>query len=331
MQKAAIVILNYNGVAQLRKFIPSVVSFSSFDIVVIDNASTDASLDFLRKNFPQIKLEQLPENLGFAGGYTKGLGNLRGRYEYYILLNSDVEVTPLWDSELITWLENNPEVVAVQPKILKYDQKDFFEHAGAAGGFLDELGYPFCRGRIFETLESDKGQYEEDIRVDWTSGACMAVRSEMFHLFGGFDPLFFSHMEEIDLCWRWRNHGYPLYCLPKVQVFHVGGATLSPTHPRKTFLNFRNSLFLLRKNLDKWEYRKIYLKRILLDLLAAFVFLLRGLPSHSKAVIKAHIGFHKFKNKLHNSGKKSKKIGTMGVSSILWEYYLLGKKKFSEI
>ncbi|TVP47110.1 MAG: glycosyltransferase family 2 protein [Mongoliibacter sp.] len=331
MQKAAIVILNYNGSAFLRRFLPFVVKYSIYDIIVIDNASTDDSVSFLKNEFPRVIRQVLLKNFGFAEGYNKGLDYLKGRYQYYILLNSDVEVTPSWDEGLIQFLESNPHAAAVQPKILSEKDKKKFDHAGAAGGYLDSLGYPFCRGRILSHLEEDEGQYNQNVNVDWVSGACMAIRADLFHQFRGFDPLFFAHMEEIDLCWRLRNQNHNLYYIYKVSVYHVGGGTLSKSNPFKTYLNFRNSLFTLRKNLNTQVFYKIYCCRIFLDLVAAVVFLFKGLWKDSKSVLNAHIDFHKSKKKLQIPINPSKKVGNTKVKSILWEYYLLGKKKFSEI
>lgn len=331
MQKAAIVILNYNGKSHLQRFLPSVVDHSIYDVIVIDNASTDGSLPFLKTHYPDLKHYVLSENYGFADGYNRGLAKLQGQYQYYVLLNSDVEVTPLWDQNLIQWLDVNPNSAAVQPKILSFSNKQVFDHAGAAGGYLDALGYPYCRGRMLSYLEKDEGQYDQDVAVDWTSGACMAIRANLFHQLGGFDPLFFAHMEEIDLCWRLRNQNYELHFLHKVKVFHVGGATLSRSNPFKTYLNFRNSLFTLKKNLTLSVFYRIYFCRVFLDLLAASVFLFRGLYGDSKSVIKAHVDFHGQKEKTQKPASQAQKVSNSKIKSILWEYYLLGNKKFSKI
>lgn len=331
MQKAAIVILNYNGKEYLSRFLPSVVHHSIYEIVVVDNASTDNSVTFLKARFPDVKCHVLSTNFGFAGGYNKGLEIINGQYQYYILLNSDVEVTPFWDQKLIQWLEENQGSAAVQPKILSFPNRQFFDHAGAAGGYLDALGYPFCRGRILSHLEKDQGQYDQNVPVDWVSGACMAIRADLYHQFEGFDPLFFAHMEEIDLCWRLRNQNHEIHYIYNVSVFHVGGGTLPKSNPFKTYLNFRNSLFTLKKNLTTWVFYKMYFIRVFLDLLAAAVFLLTGLWGDVKSVFRAHVDFHRMNKKLQKPKIKSPKESHSKVKSILWEYYLLRKKKFSQI
>ncbi len=332
MERAAIVILNYNGKEMLQKFLPSVIRLSAFPVYVADNASTDGSVDFLKNDFPDVRLLLLDRNYGFADGYNKALQKIRGEFEYNILLNSDVEVTPSWDTKLISWLISHPDVVALQPKILSFQNPGYFDHAGAGGGFLDELGYPYCRGRLFETLEKDNGQYDDIIPVEWASGACMAVKAEEYHKYGGFDVRFFAHMEEIDLCWRWRSHGKKIYYHGGVLIRHVGAATLSKSNPKKTFLNFRNSLLMLHNNLPEGEFVRVYGKRVLLDVLAAVTFVMQGKMPHATAVAKAHRSF--FTLKSHKSDLapkltmgKSKK----GVKSIVWEYYFKGIKKYSAL
>ena len=333
MQKAAIVILNYNGEEMLRRYLPSVISFSTFPIIVADNASTDGSMELLAEHFPQVRTLKLPQNNGFAGGYNEALENIKEEFEYCILLNSDIQITNSWDYELIDFLESNKDFVAVQPKITSIQNQGYFDHAGAGGGFLDELGYPYCRGRIFESVEKDLGQYDDFVEVDWTSGACMAVRSRSFQDFGGFDSRFFAHMEEIDLCWRFRSAGFKLGYIGKVEVQHLGGATLSRSNPRKTYLNFRNSLLMLHKNLMGSNFVMKYLVRILLDVLASMVFLIKGQKSNAKAVIEAHADFHKMKKMdftdsmaLNLPSKSNHKI-----KSILWHYYVRKKRKFTEL
>jgi GT2 family glycosyltransferase len=331
MRKAAIVILNYNGINTLQKFLPSVVAHSTFEIIVADNNSADDSIDFLKHEFPDIALIVLDQNYGFAGGYTQALKQIEGKYQYYILLNSDVEVTADWDANLIEWLETNPETAAVQPKILSAIHQDYFDHAGAAGGYLDSLGYPYCRGRIFTQIEKDQGQYNDVAAVDWTSGACMAVQAKLFHEYGGFDPLFFAHMEEIDFCWRLRNDGWKLQYLYSIAVYHQGGATLSRSNPFKTLLNFRNSLLTLKKNQSPVEFRKTYLKKIALDILAALVFAFRGQLKDAVAVLRAHGQFLSLRNQLVENKGNTVPSSFPTIRSILWEYYLLGKRKFSEL
>jgi GT2 family glycosyltransferase len=327
MLKAAIVILNYNGQDTLRQFLPSVIKYSKFPVYVADNASSDNSRTLLRSDFPEVNLISLNENFGFAGGYNKALAQIRNKYTYYILLNSDVEVTDAWDSDLIACLQANKGFAGVQPKILSYNDPDYFEHAGAGGGFIDGFGYPYCRGRFFDTLEKDSGQYDDDITVDWVSGACMAIRADLFHDSGGFDAAFFAHMEEIDWCWRMRCQGHEFKYIGKVKVYHLGGATLARSNPRKTYLNFRNNLSTLKKNLPKATWIRIYLARIFLDLLAALVFFLRGGKEHAKMVIKAHKDFGENKKEVHSTyNKQCKRNGTIHL--LLLEYYIKGRKNF---
>ncbi|MFD2201799.1 glycosyltransferase family 2 protein [Shivajiella indica] len=329
MQKAAIVILNYNGGETLRKFLPSVIRYSKFPIIIADNASEDHSLEVLEK-FPEVQVIRLDKNYGFAGGYTRVLESFKGNYQYYILLNSDVEVTENWDSGLIDWLDSHPDVAALQPKILSYPRPDNFDHAGAGGGFLDVFGYPYCRGRFFDHIEKDEGQYDDDLMVDWTSGACMAIREEAFHKGKGFDGDYFAHMEEIDLCWRLRRMGYSLYYTGSVKVYHVGGATLSPSNPQKTYLNFRNSLLTLRKNLPNLYWSAIYISRIFLDMLASTVFFFKNEKKHSKMIIKAHLDFLKMHKKYEK--ELGPRIPPRGrVRFLLWNFYIMGKRKYTEV
>ncbi|MCH7403580.1 glycosyltransferase family 2 protein [Belliella kenyensis] len=333
MREAAIVILNYNGEEMLQRFLPSVLLHSTYPIIVADNASTDRSLKVLELNFPSVQILRMNSNAGFAGGYNEALRLLEGQYEFYILLNSDVEVTKQWDIDLIEYLKLNTKTCAVQPKITSALHPGYFDYAGAGGGFLDSLGYPYCRGRIFNTIERDNGQYDDSIRVDWSSGACMAVRSSDYHRANGFDDRFFAHMEEIDLCWRWRSMGKEIHYCGKVEVKHLGGGTLSRSNPKKTYLNFRNSLLMLDNNLRQSELLWKYLIRLVLDIIAAAVFLFQGKPHDAISVLKAHIGFLKLRNK--NSNKdvalKLPSRSTNNVASILWLYYIKGKKKFSQL
>src|SRR5690606_32957114 len=239
--KVAVVILNFNGAKLLKQFLPSVIKHtpSWCEIIVADNASTDNSLQVMKEYFPHIRIIPLSENTGFAGGYNRALKQVDA--EYYVLLNSDIEVTPQWVESVIQFMDANKDVAACQPKILAYHQKNEFEHAGASGGFMDYLGYPFCRGRLFNTLEKDSGQYNQPIEIFWATGACMFIRSNEYHAAGALDEYFFAHMEEIDLCWRLKRKGLRLFCIPQSQVFHVGGGTLHKSNPRKTYLNFRNN------------------------------------------------------------------------------------------
>lgn len=328
MAKTAIVILNYNGSAYLEKFLPGVIKHSTeADIYVADNASTDNSIELLKTNFPEVKLIVLSKNHGFAGGYNEALKSVKA--EYYLLLNSDVEVTSGWIQPLELFLDSNKGYAACQPKIKDYNHQALFEYAGACGGFIDFLGYPYCRGRIFDQVESDSGQYNDAIDIFWSSGACMLIRSETFHKSGGFDRDFFAHMEEIDLCWRIHSMGLKIRSIPESTVFHVGGGTLNKTSPFKTYLNFRNGLSLLIKNLPA---RKLILKlpvRIVLDWIAATKFLVEGKPQHAVAVTRAHmksiLWFPKNlrKRKLTSLAPKSKLM--------IFEYYIKGKKRFSDL
>lgn len=328
MAKTAVVILNYNGRAYLEKFLPGVIEHSSnADIYVADNASTDDSVEFLKASFPEVKRIELSKNHGFAGGYNEALNQVRSAY--YLLLNSDVEVSENWMESLEQFLDSHPEYAACQPKIKDYNHRALFEYAGACGGFIDFLGYPYCRGRIFDHLESDSGQYNDPIDIFWSSGACMLIRSEVFHSVGGFDKDFFAHMEEIDLCWRIHSSGFKIKSIPSSTVYHVGGGTLSKTNPFKTYLNFRNGLILLIKNLPASVLLLKLPARVLLDWVAAIKFLLEGKPKHSLAVVRAHlknlmwIGKSLKKRKLTSSTPKSKLV--------IFEYYIKRRKYFSDL
>ena len=270
MIKTAVVILNWNGEAMLRQFLPSVIACSCLEgteIYVADNASTDASCEVVEKEFPSVRLIRLDKNYGFADGYNYALQKIDA--EYAVLLNSDVEVTEGWLQPMVGYLDTHPETVACQPKIRAYRHRNLFEYAGASGGFIDRYGYPFCRGRIFENVEEDKGQYDEVIPVFWATGAALMIRLDVYRNVGGLDGRFFAHMEEIDLCWRLRSRGYQLVCIPSSTVYHVGGATLKKENPRKTFLNFRNNLLMLYKNLPEEELKPVMRVRTFLDYCAA--------------------------------------------------------------
>ena len=328
MTKVAIVILNYNGEHFLKKFLPTVIKHSeAAEIIVADNDSSDGSIDLMKSAFSNIKLILLPENYGFAGGYNEALKSVNA--EYFLLLNSDVEVESNWLDPLIDFMDSNLDYAACQPKIKDYNDKTRFEYAGASGGFIDSTGYPYCRGRIFDELEVDQGQYDDPIDVFWSSGACMMIRSNVFHELGGFDHDFFAHMEEIDLCWRIHSHGYKIKCLPSSVVYHVGGGTLGKSSPFKTYLNFRNGLSLLVKNLPKNSLFPIVLIRLFLDWAAAFKFILEANPKHSLAVIKAHWSFFRSFRMMF---KKRNRVSSLNTSSsILVQRFLRGKKKFSEL
>ncbi len=329
--KTAVVILNWNGRQLLEKFLPSVIAYSSeATIYVADNASTDDSVPFLKNNFPQIKILQNTENGGYAKGYNDALKNVDA--DVYVLLNSDVEVTENWLSPVIHHLKIHPEVVASQPKILDYKNKTHFEYAGAAGGFIDKYGYPYCRGRIFNTIEEDKGQYNDITEIFWASGACFFVKAEAFWEAGGFDEDYFAHQEEIDLCWRFHNKGLKVAYVGNSTVYHVGGATLKNSNPKKTFLNFRNSLFSLLKNAPKSKVVSLIIIRMILDGVAGIHFLLTFKPVHFFYILKAHLSFYtNFKNikrkRLNNN--KIKKYYT--VKLLLFSYFVKRKKSFNRL
>ncbi len=334
MSKVEIVILNWNGERFLKKFLPTVVQFADeAEIVVVDNDSKDNSLSFLRKNYPEhVKIITLAKNYGFAEGYNRGLEQITA--EYYILLNSDVEVTQNWWQPLIELLDKNPKIAAVQPKIRAFHNKDHFEYAGACGGFLDKYGYPFCRGRILDTIEKDEGQYDSPMKVFWASGAAMAVRASVFHEAGGFDANFFAHMEEIDLCWRMQRMGYSVYCEPKSVVYHVGGGTLPNDSPFKLYLNFRNNLAMLYKNLQRSELLSVFFVRMCLDGIAALRFLLGGNFKAVGSIWKAHLYFYRNFSRLAQQrkalAKASKKEVVRYEKSILWQYFVKKRRFFSK-
>ncbi len=288
----AIVILNYNGVHFLEKFLPKVIEYSPQSrIIVADNCSSDNSVIWLKTHFPLVEIIQLSKNYGFAEGYNQALGQIKN-VKYSILLNSDVEVSENWIFPLVDFLDKNITYIAVQPKILQYSQKIFFEYAGGAGGMIDFLGYPFCRGRIFERLEEDKGQYNDNKATFWATGACMVVRHEEFLNLGGFDGDFFAHMEEIDFCWRAKRAGYQVGFVADSKVWHVGGGTLQKSNPKKTFLNFRNNLAMLCKNLPLFRLFVTLFVRFFFDMLAMFVFLVKGKFGDAGAVLKAYFYFY---------------------------------------
>ena len=319
MTNVAVVILNYNGRAFLEKFLPSVIqNADGCEIVVANNASTDDSIEFLKSNYPNIRLIQNADNQGFAGGYNVALKQISS--EYYVLLNSDVEVTPNWIRPIIDLMTANKLIAACQPKIKNFYQKTHFEYAGAAGGYIDWLGYPFCRGRIFDSLEEDLGQYNDTKEVFWATGACMFVRAKVFHEMGGFDANFFAHMEEIDLCWRMKNAGNQIFYCADSTVFHVGGGTLHKSNPRKTFLNYRNGLAMLYKNLPTNKLVFTILLRLILDGISGIKLLLGGSFANFWAVIKAHFAFYAMIPKLER--KSPKEVSQIYQKSIVWEYFV---------
>ncbi|MBP1163671.1 MULTISPECIES: glycosyltransferase family 2 protein [unclassified Chryseobacterium] len=290
-KKLAVAILNWNGRNWLEKFLPGVVQFSqNTDIYVIDNLSTDDSIEFLEKNFPTVNIIKNDENYGFAGGYNEGLKSIKN--EYYCLLNSDVEVTENWTAPVLELLENNSSISAIQPKVLSYHNRNYFEFAGAAGGLIDNLGYPYCRGRVFDDLEEDKGQYNDQTEIFWASGCCFFIRSKDFWDQNGFDARFFAHQEEIDLCWRLINAGKKIYYTGKSSVYHVGGGTLNKQSAQKTYLNIRNNLSMMLKNLPFPQLIWLIFFRLCLDSVAGIYFGLKhGFP-HLWAVVRAHFGFY---------------------------------------
>ncbi|MDR0699624.1 MAG: glycosyltransferase family 2 protein, partial [Tannerella sp.] len=295
--KLSVVILNWNGRALLEEFLPSVVKHTPADIaeiIVADNGSTDASIEILKEKFPSVKIIRLDKNYGFAEGYNKAIRQIHSTYT--VLLNSDVEVTQNWYHRPLEALESDTSIAAVQPKIRAQKNKKYFEYAGAAGGFIDIYGYPYCRGRIFSVVEEDKGQYDTPTDVLWATGACLFIRTEIFRKEGGFDVRFFAHQEEIDLCWRLRSRGYRIVCAPSSVVYHVGGATLNMESPQKTFLNFRNNLLMLYKNLPEKDLKKVFRVRFWLDLAAATEFFITGHPKNAAAVFRAHKDFKRLKN-----------------------------------
>lgn len=335
MNKTAVVILNYNGRKYLTDFLPSVINNSpDTTIYVADNASTDDSLAILKNNFPSVKIIQLFENHGFAQGYNEALEQIKDQFQYYILLNSDVEVTPHWIEPVISLMESNPNIAACQPKILSYHEKTHFEYAGAAGGFIDRLGYPFCRGRVFLSIEEDFGQYNDTREVFWATGACMFVRADVFHNLEGFDGDFFAHMEEIDLCWRMKHAGYQVFASGESTVYHVGGGTLHKSNPYKTFLNFRNGLVMLYKNHpDKGLYRTL-LTRLILDGVAGIKFLLFDSWEDCWAVARAHFNFYFHFRTWHKKRKKIQKrddLGQIFKRNIVWQHFVKGKETFEEV
>ncbi|WP_274474525.1 glycosyltransferase family 2 protein [Mangrovimonas aestuarii] len=319
--KIAIIVLNWNGKTLLEQFLPSVVANSQdADIYVADNASTDDSVQFVQKHYPNVHIIQNKENGGFAKGYNDALKHVNA--DILCLLNSDVEVTPNWLEPIKQTFQDAPKTAIVQPKILDYKQKDRFEYAGAAGGFIDKYGYPFCRGRIFTTLEKDQGQYNDCSEVFWASGACLFIRKEVFFKANGFDESFFAHMEEIDLCWRVQNLGFKVMYQGASTVYHVGGATLKASNPKKTFLNFRNSLFTLIKN-SKSPVFGIILVRLILDGLAAIQFLTQLKFSHIFAILKAHFSFYGHLPSLVKQRKHlQQKVKHYKISSVVWAYFI---------
>lgn len=333
----AVVILNWNGKLFLEKFLPTVILYSpNAHIIVADNQSTDGSVSFLQEKFPSIRIIQNSSNDGFAKGYNDAL--LQVKAEYYILLNSDVEVTQNWIEPIIEFMNSHKNVAACQPKILDYNNKQMFEYAGAAGGFIDKYGYPLCRGRLFSHLEKDGGQYNDIAEVFWATGACMFVRSEAFWSVGGFDNEYFAHMEEIDLCWRLKNIGHQVYVVPKSHIYHVGGGTLNKLNPRKTYLNFRNNLITFTKNSSSQFLVIKIIYRMILDGVAGIKFLIEGNPKHFFAVIKAHGSYYSMLPSTMKKRKEMKKktnfknttVGILNLNTV-YRFFIKKQKTFTEI
>ena len=338
MDKTAIVILNWNGASMMRRYLPGVLRYSKDEAVVYvaDNASTDNSVEMLRRDFPECRIIQLEKNWGFAEGYNKALAQVDA--EYYVLLNSDVDVTHHWLTPLVEFMDNHPNAAVCQPKLLSVADHDSFEYAGASGGFIDRYGYPFCRGRIFDTVEKDDGQYDYRQQIDWATGAALMIRAADYKAVGGLDGRFFAHNEEIDMCWRLRIAGRQVWCVPESRVYHVGGGTLPKGNPMKTFLNFRNNLTMLYKCLPDKDLGGVMRMRCLLDYVAAFEMLILGRSlSDFKAVVRARRAFRKWKNDFaadREAIQSSRQGGSESECrpySILWQYYVKGKHTFSEL
>lgn len=331
--KIAIVILNWNGQQLLEKFLPSIVNFSTLEnvnIYIADNASTDNSIHFIKENYPTIKVIQNKKNGGYAKGYNDALKHINA--DIFGLVNSDIEVTKNWLDPIITTFKNEPKTAIIQPKILDYKNKKLFEYAGAAGGLIDKYGYPYCRGRIFSELEFDVGQYNDTCEIFWASGACFFIRSAVYFDLKGFDEDYFAHQEEIDLCWRAKNKNQIIKYVGPSTVFHVGGATLQKESPKKTFLNFRNSLFSLVKNLPSSKLFSIIFMRLVLDGVAGIKFLLELHPIHSLAIIRAHFSFYYYLPKtLRKRTNSPKNNHYFKIKSIVWKYFIEGKKEYNEL
>lgn len=332
MKPVAVIILNWSGEKLLREFLPSVVANTDpdiADVIVADNGSTDRSRELLSRDFPQVRLLAFDENLGYAGGYNRALRETG--YRYTVLLNSDVETPRGWLGPLYQFLESHPDAAACQPKILSYKERHRFEYAGAAGGFIDRNGYPYCRGRIFDTVEEDKGQYDTPAEVFWATGAALMVRTDLYTLAGGLDERFFAHMEEIDLCWRLRLMGHTLWCVPASHIYHLGGGSLPAANPRKTYLNFRNNLLLLHKNLPARDVRATLFRRRLLDTLAWAKFILSLDFPNAAAILRAHRDFRTMRRAYTSHPDHNLLREPMSRSNILTAYYLRCIRRYSKL
>lgn len=340
--RVAVVILNWNGKGLLERLLPALVEHTHVpqphlvDLIVADNGSTDGSLEFVQSQYPDtVQTMDLHRNHGFAEGYNRALADLQA--DCAVLLNSDVEVSPQWLEPLLVFMNEHPEVAACQPKIRSFYQRDQFEHAGAAGGYIDALGFPFCRGRMMAVVEKDKGQYDCIRDVFWTSGACMCVRLDRYREVGGLDARFFAHMEEIDLCWRLKSKGYRLVCVPQSVVYHMGGATLDVENPQKVFLNYRNNLLMLYKNETTRRWRWLWIVRFFMDYLAAVVFLFQGKPKHANAIWRARVDFKSMRRSYKDQRTqihlqaKTHAFAERYKGSLLLDYYLLGKRRFQDL
>ncbi len=329
--KIAVVILNWNGKKLLKTFLPSVDQYSKeAQVYVADNASKDDSVAYVKENFPQVKIIQHQENGGYSKGYNQALQQLNE--DIFILLNNDVEVTENWLIPILSKFKNSAETAIVQPKILRYQNKNHFDYAGASGGFLDSLGYPYCRGRLFNELEEDQGQYDNPIKISWASGACLCIRKQVFFKAGMLDEDYFAHQEEIDLCWRTSRLGYQIWVMPESKIYHLGGGTLHAMHPQKTFLNFRNSLFNLLKNLPTIKVFPFIFFRMVLDAIAGIKFVAEGKPKHFLAILKAHKSFYfnlpkMLKKRQGNYNNQE----YASLKSIVWLYFIMKKRKYNNL
>ena len=336
MTKTAIVILNWNGELLLPQFLPSVIKHSQGldnEVIVVDNASEDNSLEVMKKQFPEVRCIAFDKNFGFAGGYNEALKQIEA--EYYVLLNSDVEVSAQWLEPMVSYMDKHQDVAACGPKILDHKKKTHFEYAGAAGGYLDKYGFPFCRGRIFSEIEEDQQQYDSINECLWVSGCALFIRSQLYHKHGGLDDFFFAHMEEIDLCWRLKSRGFRIVNIPQSTIYHVGGASLKMGSPRKTYLNFRNNLLMLYKNTPEHQLKKVLKRRKRLDFIAAVKFLLTDGPEHYEAVFQAHDDFEKARPRYKEVRKEnlkqcnSQSIKEIYQGSLVYDFYIKQKKYFS--
>lgn len=334
-KEISVIILNWNGSAMMKRYLPSVVSYSpEAEVIVADNGSTDDSLNMLRADFPSVSIIAFDRNYGFAEGYNKAIAQISTPYT--LLLNDDVEVTEGWLRPLLSFMESHPGVAACQPKLLSTEHRDTFEYAGACGGFIDYLGYPFCRGRMMDVVERDEGQYDTPCSVFWATGAALLVRTQVYKEVGGLDARFFAHMEEIDFCWRLHSRGYGVWCIPQSKVYHFGGGTLNKSNPRKTFLNFRNNLLMLYKNTPTARLWSVMALRWFLDYLAAFKMLISGHSKEALAVVRARSEYSHLHHEYDDLRRENLDLATqnhipeMRNESLLWAFYIKKKRKYAE-